>query len=125
MALALRRNMMERVRRNPEPFRSRPFCNILCPIDFSDQSRMALRIPYELASGPPARVTVLSVHDPTIVGVEAIAFQVASRANLRTEVKDFAAKVMFPVSRQRHDMSSGWAIPRARFCERRRDCDPI
>ena len=75
---------------------SRPFRNILCPIDFSNQSRDALRTAGELAGGPPARVTVLYVHDPTIAGMEAIAFADASLANLRTEMKDFVAKVMSP-----------------------------
>ena len=74
----------------------RPFRNILCPIDFSDQSRDALRTASELAGGPPARMTVLYVHDPTIAGVEAIVFPDASLANLRAEVKDFAAKAMSP-----------------------------
>ena len=75
---------------------SRPFRNILCPIDFSEQSRHALRTAGELAGGPPARITVLYVHDPTIAGVEAIVFPDASLASLRTELRDFAAKVMSP-----------------------------
>jgi nucleotide-binding universal stress UspA family protein len=75
---------------------SRPFRNILCPIDFSDQSRDALRTASKLAGSPPARITALYVHDPTIAGVEAIAFLDASLANLRTEVRDFAAKVRSP-----------------------------
>ena len=75
---------------------SRPFRNILCPVDFSDQSRDALRTASELAGGPPARITVLYVHAPTIAGMEAIVFPDASLANLRTEVRDFAAKVMSP-----------------------------
>ena len=41
---------------------SRPFRNILCPIDFSDQSRDALRTASEVAGAPPARITVLYVH---------------------------------------------------------------
>ena len=40
----------------------RPFRNILCPIDFSDQSRDALRTASELAGGPPAG-TALSFDD--------------------------------------------------------------
>ena len=73
---------------------SRPFRNILCPIDFSEQSRDALRTASELAGGPPARITVLYVHNPTVAGVEAIVFPDASLTSLRTEVKKFAAEVM-------------------------------
>jgi nucleotide-binding universal stress UspA family protein len=76
--------------------RPRPFANILCPIDFSEHSRAALRLASELASDWAVRMTVLYVHDPTIAGVEAIVFPDGSLTDLRVEIKKFAATVMAP-----------------------------
>jgi nucleotide-binding universal stress UspA family protein len=78
------------------PDRPRPFANILCPIDFSEHSRAALRVASELASDWAVRMTVLYVHDPTIAGVEAIVFPDCSLTDLRVEIKKFAATVMTP-----------------------------
>lgn len=78
------------------PDRPRPFANILCPIDFSEHSRAALRVASELAIDWAVRMTVLYVHDPTIAGVEAIVFPDCSLTDLRVEIKKFAATVMTP-----------------------------
>ena len=78
------------------PDRPRPFANILCPIDFSEHSRAALRLASELASDWAVRMTVLYVHDPTIAGVEAIVFPDCSLTDLRVEIKKFAATIMTP-----------------------------
>ncbi len=71
-----------------------PVRNILCPVDFSDQSREALRAAGGLAADPASRVTVLYVQDPTIAGAEAIVFPDHSLSDLRAEVKTFAARVL-------------------------------
>ena len=71
-----------------------PFSNILCPIDFSDPSRAALRLAGELAKDWAVRIIVLYVHDPTTAGIEAVAFPDVSLDDLRSEIHNFAAKVL-------------------------------
>lgn len=71
-----------------------PFSNILCPIDFSDPSRAALRLAGELAKDWAVRIIVLYVHDPTTAGIEAVAFPDVSLDDLRSEIHNFAVKVL-------------------------------
>ncbi len=70
------------------------FWNILCPIDFSEPSRAALRLAGNLAKNWAVRITVLYVHDPTVAGVEAVAFPDVSHHDLGVEVRNFTAKVL-------------------------------
>lgn len=79
----------------PLPAEPRPaFSNILCPIDFSDQSRAALRVAGDLAKDWAVRITVLYVHDPTTAGMEPVAFPDVSLDDLRSEVRRFVVKVL-------------------------------
>jgi len=70
------------------------FSNILCPIDFSDPSRAALRVAGDLAKDWAIRITVFYVHDPTTAGMEPVAFPDVSLDDLRSEVHKFAVKVL-------------------------------
>jgi len=72
----------------------RAFSNILCPIDFSDPSRAALQVAGDLAKDWGVRITVLYVHDPTMAGMEVVAFPGVSLDDLRAEIRNFAAKVL-------------------------------
>jgi nucleotide-binding universal stress UspA family protein len=57
-------------RRTP-PF---PFRSILCPVDFSDHSRAALRQAVALTGSARGRVTALFVNDPLLVAAAAAAY---------------------------------------------------
>lgn len=57
-------------RRTPQ----RPFRSILCPVDFSEHSRAALRHAAALASRSRGRVTVLFVNDPLLIAAAAAAY---------------------------------------------------
>ena len=73
---------------------ARAFSNILCPIDFSDPSRAALRAASDLAKDWAVRITVLYVHDPTTSGMEFVAFPGVSLDDLRSEIRNFATTIL-------------------------------
>lgn len=56
-------------RTQPHPFRS-----ILCPVDFSEHSRAALRRAAALAAAGRGRVTALFVNDPLLIAAAAAAY---------------------------------------------------
>jgi nucleotide-binding universal stress UspA family protein len=54
-----------------------PYRSILCPVDFSDHSRLALRYAVGLAGRDRAQLTVLSVNDLLLVEAAAAAYDAA------------------------------------------------
>jgi nucleotide-binding universal stress UspA family protein len=51
-----------------------PFRNILCPVDFSEDSRAALRHAAAIAGRAGGRLTVMFVNDPLLVAAAAVAY---------------------------------------------------
>ena len=72
------------------------FRHILCPVDFSEYSRTALRYAAALARGGKGRLTVLFVNDPLLgSAAAAAAYDVSSlEAKTDAELKRFVARAL-------------------------------
>jgi len=77
--------------------RPRLFRHVLCPIDFSEHSRMALRYAAALARRSKGTLTVLFVNDPFLVAAAAAAYNRNSLgAATRTELRRFVEQTFTP-----------------------------
>jgi nucleotide-binding universal stress UspA family protein len=66
------------------------FSSVLCPVDFSEHSRVALRYAALVADRSSARLTVLFVNDPMLVAAAAAAYDKrVLTAQSRTELERF------------------------------------
>jgi nucleotide-binding universal stress UspA family protein len=65
------------------------FQSILCPVDFSEQSRVALRYAEILVTRSKGQLTVLYVNDPLLVGAAAIVHDRAFDARAGAELRRF------------------------------------
>ena len=75
--------------------RHRPVQSILCPIDFSAPSRLALSLAGRLSFRNRARLTVLFVNDPLLTTAAAVAYDenvIAERTG--SELRRFAASAL-------------------------------
>jgi universal stress protein A len=73
----------------------RIFRSILCPVDFSEHSAVALRYAATLAKRSAGRLYVVYVNDPTLVSVAAIAFgDRGLAASTRKELRLFVGKAL-------------------------------
>ena len=54
-----------------------PYRSILCPVDFSDHSRLALRYAVTLAGRDRAQLTVLAVNEPSLIEAAAAAYDMS------------------------------------------------
>jgi nucleotide-binding universal stress UspA family protein len=78
------------------------FRSVLCPIDFSEHSRLALRYAASVAARSRALLTVAYVNDPLLVAAAATALhdrQLA--AQCARELQDFVDATLPPASRRR------------------------
>lgn len=79
----------------------RLFEKVLCPIDFSDHSRVALRYGAVLARRSGGTLTVLFVNDPLLVAAAAAAYSPESLgAASRAELTQFARETLSPAARR-------------------------
>lgn len=77
--------------RTPAP----PFRSVLCPIDFSDHSRLALLYATALARRANAQLTALFVNDPLLVAASAAAYREEPLAEAsQAELLRFASDVI-------------------------------
>src|SRR5262245_36337202 len=76
------------------------FRHILCPVDFSEYSRAALRYASELAQRGSGRLTVLFVNDPLIGTAAAAAGYDVKALNAKTEaeLRRFVTRTLGPGS---------------------------
>lgn len=73
------------------------FTSVLCPIDFSDHSRVALRFAAAVSRKAHAPLHVMFVNDPLLVAAAAAAYNSATLgAATETELKRFAASTLPP-----------------------------
>jgi nucleotide-binding universal stress UspA family protein len=75
--------------------RARPFRSILCPVDFSAQSRPALRAAVVIADRFRARITVVYVDDPLLTQAAAVAFDARTLAkNAEADLRRFVERTI-------------------------------
>jgi nucleotide-binding universal stress UspA family protein len=104
--------------------------SILCPVDFSDSSRVALRYAVALASHFGATVTLVTVNDPILaesadlkLGPDWLARQ--CQAELQAEIaQTFAGRTLENVD-LRYDVATGTPAPEILRVARERPCDLI
>lgn len=73
----------------------RPFRSILCPVDFSEHSRAALRHAAALAASGRGRVTALFVNDPLLVAAATAACdERLLSASTETELRRFVTTTL-------------------------------
>ena len=71
------------------------FDSIVCPVDFSDHSRRALRYAIAVASHQRAKLTVLSVAEPLLAEAAAVEYEPTFvQKGTEYELKDFVSSVM-------------------------------
>jgi nucleotide-binding universal stress UspA family protein len=87
----------------------RPFKSILCPVDFSDHSRVALRRAAALAMQSGARLAVLFVNDPLLAAASAGAYgrRTPAADTSLPELRQFVARALSPASRQASSVTCG------------------
>jgi nucleotide-binding universal stress UspA family protein len=91
--------------------RSRPwrgFRSVLCPIDFSEQSRLALRCAEAIARRGTGSLTVMYANDPLLIAAAAAALHdrdIARRS--ASELRAFIAATLSAESRERLRLRSG------------------
>ena len=106
------------------------FRSILCPVDFSAQSRMALRYAAALATRSHGRLSILYVNDPLLVAAAGIALHDRALATRNlAELRRFAeatvsAGVLAP-SRLDDAVASGTPADEIAKTAKRRRCDLI
>ena len=75
----------------------RRFSSVLCPVDFSDHSRVALRFAAAVCRRTHAPLRVLFVNDPLLVAAAAAAYNSTTlAAATRTELQRFVAATLPP-----------------------------
>jgi nucleotide-binding universal stress UspA family protein len=106
------------------------FRSILCPVDFSDHSRLALRYAAALARRSHGRLSILYVNDPLLITAAGIALNdpALARRNL-AELRRFVASTVSPHATERAQLdefvTSGRPIDEITKAAKRRRCDLI
>ena len=77
------------------------FKSVLCPIDFSEQSRLALQYAQAIATRSRARLTVLYVNDPLLAAAAAALRDRQLQAQAERELRTFIDASMTSTSRRR------------------------
>ena len=73
------------------------FSSVLCPVDFSDHSRVALEFAAAISTRAGGTLQLLFVNDPLLVAAAAAAYNTASLgAATEVELKRFAASTLSP-----------------------------
>jgi nucleotide-binding universal stress UspA family protein len=109
---------------------TRLFQNILCPVDFSDHSRLALRYAALLASRSKGRLVVSFVEDPMLVAAAAVAYDEKVLIDkARKELRRVVEKTIQPYGIRIEEVTLDVAVGRphqeiARTAERMK-CDVI
>jgi nucleotide-binding universal stress UspA family protein len=75
----------------------RGFRSILCPVDFSDHSRLALRYAAALAARGRAALTVLHVDDPLLVAAAAVVLRARGDAERAALLAEWFGSPLVPV----------------------------
>ena len=106
------------------------FRSILCPIDFSDQSRLALRYAAAIARRSHGRLSILYVNDPLLVAAAGIALNDRALATRNlAELRRFVESTVSPhaMERARLDefVTSGKPVDEITKAAKRRRCDLI
>lgn len=104
------------------------FRSILCPVDFSEQSRIALRYAAAVATRSDGRLSVLYSNDPLLIAAAGLALHDRSlaRRNL-AELHQFVASTVSPALLARVDVcvTSGQPADEIAKAARREACDLI
>src|SRR4029079_16749068 len=78
------------------------FRSVLCPIDFSDQSRLALRYAAAIARRSHGRLSILYVNDPLLIAAAGIALSdVALATRNLAELRRFVESTVSPHAMER------------------------
>jgi nucleotide-binding universal stress UspA family protein len=106
------------------------FRSILCPIDFSDHSRLALRYAAAVARRSHGRLSILYVNDPLLIAAAGIALNDPALATRNlTELRQFVESTVSPHAseRARFDefVTSGKPVDEITKAAKRRRCDVI
>ena len=106
------------------------FRSILCPVDFSPQSRIALRYAAALATRSHGRLSILYVNDPLLVAAAGIALHdrtLATRnlAELRRLVESTVPPAVLKAARMDDAVTSGTPADQIVKTAKRRRCDLI
>ena len=106
------------------------FRSILCPVDFSPQSRIALRYAAALATRSHGRLSILYVNDPLLVAAAGIALHdrtLATRnlAELRRLVESTVSPAVLEPARLDDAVTSGTPADEIVKTAKRRRCDLI
>jgi nucleotide-binding universal stress UspA family protein len=106
------------------------FRSILCPIDFSDQSRLALRYAAGIARRSHGRLSVLYVNDPLLIAAAGIALNDRTLATRNlAELRKFVESTVSPHAMERaridHMVASGKPVDEITKAAKRRRCDVI
>src|SRR4051812_8248938 len=87
------------------------FRSLLCPIDFSEHSRLALRYAEAIASRRNATLRVIYANDPLLVAAAAVALNDRSLAKRSSkELQDFVESTLTASSRKRLLVKSSVSI---------------
>ena len=106
------------------------FRSILCPVDFSAQSRLALRYAAAIAKRSHGRLSILYVNDPLLIAAAGIALhdRTLAKRNL-AELRRFVESTVSPhvMERARFDdsVTSGKPADEITKAAKRRRCDLI
>ena len=104
--------------------------SVLCPVDFSDGSRVALRLAGIISAHFAARLVVLAVEDPLLTEAIGLATGVVWRPEeTRHELEDFVLGALDPSAASRLDLhyeiAVGTPAPEILQAARRQACDLI
>lgn len=87
------------------------FRSVLCPIDFSEHSRLALRYAEAIASRRPSTMHVVYANDPILLAAAAAALHDRTLAKRSAkELEDFVASTLTAASRKRLHVTSSVSI---------------
>jgi nucleotide-binding universal stress UspA family protein len=106
------------------------FRSILCPVDFSEESRVALRYAETIAKRSQGHLTVLYVNDPLLIAAAAVALHdrtLAKRSD--AELSRFVESTLSPNAARPvlvdHVVATGEPVDEITKTARRRRCDLI
>ena len=89
------------------------FASVLCPVDFSDHSRLALQYAAAIARHGGGRLTTLFVNDPLLVAAAAAAYnREALGAASNAELKRFVASVVPAIARTKTHLTCSTRLGR-------------